>query len=151
LNNRLYIFICYFRSRSTGPRECSRDYKSYGMFSYMQKYMQLTFMWLNTDNISLNVFFEQVILIQKSVIFTDGRSSRNGTQSGSASSRESHSLLDTSQTRKVSMLPPVLKSASQSGAINHKAMSEQEFTKAYNSILKHYMEEPIIEVSTLEI
>ncbi|XP_018344628.1 PREDICTED: eukaryotic translation initiation factor 4 gamma 3 isoform X1 [Trachymyrmex septentrionalis] len=97
-------------SRSTGPRECSRDYKSY-----------------------------------------DGRSSRNGTQSGSASSRESHSLLDTSQTRKVSMLPPVLKSASQSGAINHKAMSEQEFTKAYNSILKHYMEEPIIENTALEI
>jgi len=105
------------------------------------------------DNISLNIFFEQVILIQKSVIFADGRSSRNGThQSGSVSSRESHPLLDNSQSRKVSMLPPVLKSASQSGAISHKApMSEQEFTKAYNSILKHYMEEPIIEVSTLEI
>ncbi|XP_018394240.1 PREDICTED: eukaryotic translation initiation factor 4 gamma 3 isoform X2 [Cyphomyrmex costatus] len=98
-------------SRSTGPRECSRDYKSY-----------------------------------------DGRSSRNGThQSGGASSRESHLLLDNSQ-RKVSMLPPVLKSASQSGAISHKApMSEQEFTKAYNSILKHYMEEPIIENTALEI
>ncbi|XP_018054819.1 PREDICTED: eukaryotic translation initiation factor 4 gamma 3 isoform X5 [Atta colombica] len=99
-------------SRSTGPRECSRDYKSY-----------------------------------------DGRSSRNGThQSGSVSSRESHPLLDNSQSRKVSMLPPVLKSASQSGAISHKApMSEQEFTKAYNSILKHYMEEPIIENTALEI
>ncbi|XP_018310544.1 eukaryotic translation initiation factor 4 gamma isoform X4 [Mycetomoellerius zeteki] len=99
-------------SRSTGPRECSRDYKSY-----------------------------------------DGRSSRNGThQSSSSSSRESHPLLDNSQSRKVSMLPPVLKSASQSGAISHKApMSEQEFTKAYNSILKHYMEEPIIENTALEI
>ncbi|XP_071572693.1 eukaryotic translation initiation factor 4 gamma isoform X3 [Temnothorax nylanderi] len=98
-------------SRSTGPRECSRDYKSY-----------------------------------------DGRSSRNGThQSGSASSRESHPLLDNSQ-RNVSMLPPVLKSASQSGAISHKApMSEQEFTKAYNSILKHYLEEPIVENTGLEI
>ncbi|XP_039302709.1 eukaryotic translation initiation factor 4 gamma 3 [Solenopsis invicta] len=99
-------------SRSTGPRECGRDYKSY-----------------------------------------DGRSSRNGThQSGSASSRESHPLLDNSQSRNISMLPPVLKSASQSGAISHKApMSEQEFTKAYNSILKHYLEEPIVENTGLEI
>ncbi|XP_012530181.1 eukaryotic translation initiation factor 4 gamma 3 isoform X2 [Monomorium pharaonis] len=98
-------------SRSTGPRECSRDYKSY-----------------------------------------DGRSSRNGTHSGSALSRESHSLLDNSQSRSVSMLSPVLKSASQSGAIIHKApMSEQEFTKAYNSILKHYLEEPIVENTGLEI
>lgn len=29
-------------------------------------------------------------------------------------------------------------------------MSEQEFTKAYNSILKHYLEEPIVEVSSLK-
>ncbi|KAL6260894.1 hypothetical protein P5V15_008422 [Pogonomyrmex californicus] len=99
-------------SRSTGPRECSRDYKSY-----------------------------------------DGRSSRNGThQSGSASSRDNHPLLDNSQNRNVSMLPPVLKSASQSGAISHKPpMSEQEFTKAYNSIMKHYLEEPIVENTGIEI
>ncbi|KAL0133320.1 hypothetical protein PUN28_000815 [Cardiocondyla obscurior] len=99
-------------SRSTGPRECSRDYKSY-----------------------------------------DGRSSRNGThQSSSASSRESHSLLDNSQNRNISMLPPVLKSASQSGAISHKApMTEQEFNKAYNSVLKHYLEEPIVENTGIEI
>lgn len=96
-------------SRSTGPRECSRDYKSY-----------------------------------------DGRSSRNGTHQSGSASRESHSLLDSQ--RSTSMLQPVMKSASQSGAISHKApMSEQEFTKAYNSILKHYLEEPIVENTGMEI
>lgn len=96
--------------------------------------------------------FSLNVIIPTNAVFTDGRSSRNGThQSGSASSRESHSLLDNSQSRNISMLPPVLKSASQSGAISHKApMSEQEFTKTYNSVLKHYLEEPIVEVSSLK-
>ncbi|XP_012235318.2 eukaryotic translation initiation factor 4 gamma 3 isoform X2 [Linepithema humile] len=99
-------------SRSTGPRECGRDYKSY-----------------------------------------DGRSSRNGThQLGAASSRDSHPLLDSAQGRNVSMPLPVMKSVSQSGAISHKpAMSEQEFIKAHNSILKHYLEEPIVENTGLEV
>lgn len=82
--------------------------------------------------------------------FADGRSSRNGTHQlgGATSSRDSHPLLDSTQGRNVSMPLPVMKSVSQSGAISHKpAMSEQEFIKIHNSILKHYLEEPIVEVS----
>jgi len=46
------------------------------------------------------------------------------------------------------MLPPVLKSASESGAISRKpSMSEEEFIKAHNSIISHYFEEQIVEVS----
>ncbi|KAL6431458.1 hypothetical protein ACFW04_007220 [Cataglyphis niger] len=101
-------------SRSTGPRESSRDYRS----SY------------------------------------DGRNSRNGTHQSSMAgpSRESHSLLDNSQNRNVSMLPPVLKSASESGAISRKpSMSEEEFIKTHNSIISHYFEEQIVENTVLEI
>ncbi|XP_070158179.1 eukaryotic translation initiation factor 4 gamma isoform X5 [Polyergus mexicanus] len=101
-------------SRSTGPRESGRDYRS----SY------------------------------------DGRNSRNGTHQSSMAgpSRESHSLLDNSQNRNVSMLPPVLKSASESGAISRKpSMSEEEFIKAHNSIISHYFEEQIVENTVLEI
>lgn len=83
-------------------------------------------------------------------IFTEGRSSRNGTHQPSIAgpSRESHSLLDNSQNRNVSMLPPVLKSASESGAISRKpSMSEEELIKIHNSIISHYFEEQIVEVS----
>lgn len=83
-------------------------------------------------------------------IFTEGRSSRNGSHQPNIAgpSRESHLLLDNSQSRNVSMLPPVLKSASESGAISRKpSMSEEEFTKAHNSIISHYFEEQIVEVS----
>lgn len=93
-----------------------------------------------------------MILKKKLLSITDGRSSRNGThQLGSvASSRDTHSLLDT-QSRNVSMPLPVMKSVSQSGAISHKpAMSDQEFAKIHSSILKHYFEEPIVEVSFLK-
>jgi len=46
-------------------------------------------------------------------------------------------------------MPPLLmKSASQSGAINHKPpMSEQEFTKNFNIVIKDFFSEPIVEVS----
>ncbi|XP_011251008.1 eukaryotic translation initiation factor 4 gamma 3 isoform X6 [Camponotus floridanus] len=84
----------------------------------------------------------------------EGRSSRNGTHQPSIAgpSRESHSLLDNSQSRNVSMLPPVLKSASESGAISRKpSMSEEEFIKAHNSIISHYFEEQIVENTVLEI
>ncbi|XP_011331702.1 eukaryotic translation initiation factor 4 gamma 3 isoform X2 [Ooceraea biroi] len=99
-------------SRSTGPRECGRDYKS----SY------------------------------------DSRSSRNGHQLSSASSSRESSLLNSSQSRNVSMPPLLMKSASQSGAINHKPpMSEQEFTKTFNSVLKDFFSEPIVENTGLDV
>jgi len=41
-----------------------------------------------------------------------------------------------------------MKSASQSGAINHKPpMSEQEFTKNFDIVIKDFFAEPIVEVS----
>lgn len=85
------------------------------------------------------------------IVWADGRSSRNGSHqlSSAASGRES-SLLDSLHNQNVLMSSPVLKSASQSGPISHKpAMTEQEFTKALNSTLKHYLEEPIVEVSLI--
>lgn len=80
-------------------------------------------------------------------IVTDGRGSRNGSHqlSSSSSNRES-SLLDSSQSQSVSM-PPPLKS-SQSVPISHKPpMSEEEFMKTLNKILKEYLKNPILEVS----
>ncbi|XP_043492134.1 eukaryotic translation initiation factor 4 gamma 3-like isoform X5 [Polistes fuscatus] len=96
-------------SRSTGPRDYGRDYKS----SY------------------------------------DGRSSRNGSHqlsSGASSSRES-SLLDNAQSQSVSMPTQSLKSpSSQPVTSNLKPpLSEEEFTKVFNSILKDYLREHSLE------
>ena len=83
----------------------------------------------------------------------DGRSSRNGSHqlSSSSSSRDS-SLLDNSQSQSVSMPPPSLKSSSQSTSITHKPqMSEEEFMKTLNKIMKDYLKNPILEKVSLAI
>ncbi|KAK9303146.1 hypothetical protein QLX08_005097 [Tetragonisca angustula] len=81
----------------------------------------------------------------------DGRSSRNGSHqlSSSSSSRES-SLLDNSQSQGVSM-PQSLKS-SQSTSSSHKPqLSEEEFMKTLNKIMKDYLKNPILEKASLAI
>ncbi|XP_076664476.1 eukaryotic translation initiation factor 4 gamma isoform X6 [Andrena cerasifolii] len=80
-----------------------------------------------------------------------GRSSRNGSRqlSSSSSNRES-SLLDSSQSQSVSM-PPSLKS-SQSISSSHKPqMTEEEFMKALNKIVKDYLENLDLETIALAI
>lgn len=87
------------------------------------------------------------VIVLYILIVTDGRSSRNGSRqlSSSSSNRES-SLLDSSQSQSVSM-PPSLKS-SQSISSSHKPeMTEEEFTKALNKIVKDYLENLELEVS----
>ncbi|XP_014477093.1 PREDICTED: eukaryotic translation initiation factor 4 gamma 3-like isoform X2 [Dinoponera quadriceps] len=84
----------------------------------------------------------------------DGRNSRNGSHqmSGASSSRGGSSLLDSSRSQSMSMPSPIMKSASQSGTISHKPpMSEHDFTKALNSTLRHYLEEPIVKNTALEV
>ncbi|XP_015180094.1 PREDICTED: eukaryotic translation initiation factor 4 gamma 1 isoform X3 [Polistes dominula] len=98
-------------SRSTGPRDYGRDYKS----SY------------------------------------DGRSSRNGSHqlsSGGASSSRESSLLDNAQSQSVSMPTQSLKSSASSPPVtsNQKPpLSEEEFDKVFNSILKDYLREHSLE------
>ncbi|CAL7944670.1 unnamed protein product [Xylocopa violacea] len=82
----------------------------------------------------------------------DGRSSRNGSHqlSSSSSSRDS-SLLDSSQSQSVSMPPPSLKS-SQSTSSSHKPpMSEEEFMKTLNKIMKDYLKNPFLDNVSLAI
>ncbi|XP_019698474.2 eukaryotic translation initiation factor 4 gamma 1 isoform X4 [Harpegnathos saltator] len=84
----------------------------------------------------------------------DGRNSRNGSHqmSGASSSRGGNSLLDSSRSQSMSMPSPMMKSVSQSGTISHKPpMSEQDFTKALDSTLRHYLAEQVIEDTTLEV
>lgn len=84
----------------------------------------------------------------------DGRNSRNGSHqiSGASSSRGGNSLLDSSRSQSMSMPSPMMKSTLQPGTISHKPpMSEQDFTKALNSTLRHYLEEPIVENTALEV
>ncbi|KAK2588140.1 hypothetical protein KPH14_004191 [Odynerus spinipes] len=100
-------------SRSTGPRDYGRDYKS----SY------------------------------------DGRGSRNGSHqlSGASSSRES-SLLDNSLSQNVSLPTQPMKSVSQTVSSTHKPpLTEEAFTKAFNSILKDYLREHILENAISDI
>ncbi|XP_024228238.1 eukaryotic translation initiation factor 4 gamma 3 isoform X2 [Bombus impatiens] len=83
----------------------------------------------------------------------DGRSSRNGShQLSSSSSSRDNSLLDNSQGQSVSMPPPSLKSSTQSTSSSHKPqMSEEEFMKTLNKIMKDYLKNPIIEKVSLAI
>ncbi|XP_032674035.1 eukaryotic translation initiation factor 4 gamma 3-like isoform X4 [Odontomachus brunneus] len=84
----------------------------------------------------------------------DGRNSRNGSHqmSGASSSRGGNSLLDSSRSQSMSMPSPIMKSGSQTGTISHKPpMSQQDFMKALNSTLRHYLAEQVIEDTALEV
>lgn len=77
----------------------------------------------------------------------DGRSSRNGSHqlSSPSSSRES-SLLDNSQSQNALLPPQPMKSVSQTVSSTHKPpLTEEAFTKVFNSILKDYLREHILE------
>ncbi|CAK9810287.1 Eukaryotic translation initiation factor 4 gamma 3 [Anthophora quadrimaculata] len=81
----------------------------------------------------------------------DGRSSRNGSHqlSISSSSRES-SLLDSSQGQSISV-PPSLKSSQSTSSSRKPPMTEEEFIKTLNKIMKDYLKNPVLEKVTLAI
>lgn len=82
------------------------------------------------------------------MITTDGRGSRNGShQLSSSSSSRDTSLLDSSQSHSISMPPPSLKTSQSTSSSYKPPMTEEEFMKTLNKIMKDYLKNPIIEVS----
>lgn len=123
--------------------------RSEGMWSWLQIFLRYVSTYTKLLRVcAVTNSWRYIILKGETLISsTDSRSSRNGHQLSSATSSRESPLLNSSQSRNVSMPPLLMKSASQSGAINHEPpMSEQEFTKTFNSVLKDFFAEPIVEV-----
>ncbi|XP_066598673.1 eukaryotic translation initiation factor 4 gamma 3-like isoform X2 [Prorops nasuta] len=87
--------------------------------------------------------------------YYEGRSSRNGSHQmgGSSSYNKESSLLEVPRSQSVNMPPPSIKSIPQSTSSNHNKppLSEEQFEKAFNSILKKYLKESNLGTAVEEI